>query len=266
MIQDVTQGRKDPKLFSVRATNGRLHDPNEVIFPILRSDDDDRLRLVGTGFFVSRLGWFVSARHVFESVLDRHGRAIDALSILHFLEGNRFHHRPVIGFVVHPSADVGVGVCASMSHVQTREPLYNKVLTLSRRIPKVGDPAWTYAYPGTTLSAEIPQNVRITPGFYAGEIMATFPEGRDRVLLPSPCYQTSMPIHRAASGGPVFGIGGAVIGINSTGFDGETDVSFVSRILDAMSLGVPNVVMPTDCEPRVVSLNNLAAIGHVSLI
>jgi hypothetical protein len=144
-------GEADQSLFTVKTGNGDDVDPKEAIFPILKHEENRDVKFIGTGFFVTRLGFFVSARHVFEDVLDSNGSLNGGLSIIQFCDEYKFYLRPVIGFVSHGLADVAVGVCAPMKHKVTGDPLLNKVLTLSMSLPNLGENVWTYAYPGTTV-------------------------------------------------------------------------------------------------------------------
>jgi hypothetical protein len=94
----------------------------------------------------------------------------------------------------------------------------------------VGSRAVTYAYPRfSNTQDDDSQKVEFNSSYYAGYIREYLPKGRDRILLPGPCYQTCIHIHAGASGGPVFGSHGLAFGINSTRIDG-TDISYVSRI------------------------------------
>jgi hypothetical protein len=87
-----------------------------------------------------------------------------------------------------------------------------------------GDLVATYAYQSTIIqSAETGQLFSFNPEFYEGRIVGYLANGRDRVMLPGPCYRTDMVIHHGASGGPVADPSGRVFGINSTGFDGTDD-------------------------------------------
>jgi hypothetical protein len=259
------RGEADQTKFTVNAGNGEPADAKEAIFPIFRTDQAGMLHLLGTGFFITRLGIFVSAKHVFEDVIDANDRVNDGLTIIQFDKYNKYYLRPVTAFVLHGLADVAVGVCAPMSHKVTREPLYNKVLTLSSKHPRIFDVIYTYAYPGTKVIYGDKQEVQVSPKFYAGTVTDYFPTGRDRVLLPHPCYQTSIVLHGAASGGPVFGPGGTVIGVNSTGYEGNLDISFISRIEDIMDLKLRDVIMPDESEPRNVPISELVSINHVSI-
>ena len=250
--------------FTIRTGNGEPVDSKEAVFPIFRLDDAGRLHVLATGFFISEHGLFVSAKHVFTDVVDRSDTVADGLALLQFGKGDKFYPRPVQAFVVHEHADVGVGVCWPMKHKVTGQPLRNKVLTLCRTAPRVGARVWTYAYPGTSVIDGDPQHVSIDPRFYVGAVTRHFATGRDRVLLPYPCYETSIVLHGGSSGGPVFGHNGIVVGVNSTGGQGELlDTSFVSRITDILPLAIRNAQVLSEPEPRSVTIAELASLGHV---
>jgi hypothetical protein len=128
--------------------------------------------------------------------------------------------------------------------------------------PDLNSRVVTFAYP--KHSNRIINNVQlidVRPTFYDGDITEYFPAGRDRVLLPAPCYRTSIIIHGGASGGPVFSRSGGVFGLNSTGIDG-TDISFVSRINEILELVVDDVQMGTE-PPRSVPVAEIARAGHI---
>jgi hypothetical protein len=107
------------------------------------------------------------------------------------------------------------------------------------------------------------QELHLFPDFYDGVIEEYFPNGRDSVFLPSPCFQTTINIHSGASGGPVFDEHGKVCGINSTSFDGEKNLSFISRIVDILHLRVTDICIPGQSKNS-FSIAELADLGHVS--
>lgn len=259
------RGEAIQEQFKVRASNGEEFEPTRAIFPIFKHDADGSLRLLGTGFFITVHGIFVSAKHVFTDVIDEDGKATGPLSIIQFGENNTFYHRPVASCAVHGEADVAVGVCANMKHKVTGEPLANKVLTLSLTYPQIGETVFTYAYPGTEVLKKEKQEIRIAPRFYDGAVVDYFPKGRDRTMLPFPCYQTSIYLHGGASGGPVFSENGRVIGVNSTGYEGGHDISFISRIQDIYDLELHDVVFLDEKEPRRVSIRELVPIRHIAV-
>jgi hypothetical protein len=252
--------------FTVHASNRKLHDPKEAIFPIFRVGDDGLLHFLATGFFITRLGWFITAKHVVKDVLDKNDVAHSGLHVVQFQEGNIFYPRPVAGFTYHKLADVAVGVCAPMNHKITGEPLYNKVLTLNPMRLYLGCPVWTYAYPGTIVShKELQNRIKIAPDFYLGVVEEYYQSGRDRSMLPAPCYRTTITLHAASSGGPVFGPGGDVVGVNSSSFNGAEDVSFISQIEDVFLLEVPDVLLPGEDNPRRVTIQELVKNKYISV-
>jgi hypothetical protein len=57
-----------------------------------------------------------------------------------------------------------------------------------------------------------------------------------------------MEIHGGASGGPVVGKSGRVFALNSTGWDGVSDVSFVSLVEEILRLAIPFIKLPSGQE------------------
>jgi hypothetical protein len=138
----------------------------------------------------------------------------------------------------HTIADIAIGVRCQALHAETHEPLVNARLPLNTRAHSVGDLVATYAYPNTDiLTNEAGQTPSFNPAFYEGNILEHHPDGRDKLILPGPCYRTSIVIHHGASGGPVLGQSGVVFALNSTKIDG-TDDSYVSSINEALSLSI----------------------------
>jgi hypothetical protein len=236
-------------------------DPNEVIFPIVQQEPNGLFRLIGTGFFITDDGLFASAKHVLLDVIDEAGNQTAPIGLVQFLPGDHYLLRPILRCVSHDLADVAVGVAAPITD-NTGAPLKNKLLTLSTEHSLVGAPVATYAYPKTVFRGERPQELHFYPAYFEGRIEAYFASGRDRVVMPAPCFQTSMHVHGGASGGPVFGPNGAALGINSTGYDG-TDCSFVSRIADILPLRVSGLITPRSSSSRDVVVQELADDGFV---
>ena len=249
----------------VKDRNNNNVDPKEIVFPILKNEDNGNVKMIGTGFFITKFGIFLTAKHVLEDVLDKKGRPKAGITIIQFKENFTFYYRPVKAFVLHPDADVAVGICHNMSHRVTGEPLYNKIAPLSLYLPLTNEHVYTFAYPGTKVKKTAITNVTFNAKFYAGRIEEYHPDGRDKILLPFPCYRTSIVLHGGSSGGPVFCQNGKVFGINSTGFDGSDNISYVSRIHDTLGLKIRNVVMPNETEPRNIALTDLIEINQISI-
>jgi hypothetical protein len=74
-----------------------------------------------------------------------------------------------------------------------------------------------------------------------GSMKLCHPAGRDAVILPMPCFQTSVPLRSGMSGGPIITEDGFVVGVVSTGFeiDGEGEaISYASMIAPSMFLTI----------------------------
>jgi hypothetical protein len=174
---------------------------------------------------------------------DEDGREKYGIGLFHFIENNIYIPRPILRFSAHPIADVAVGVAAPMQNNELKQPLTNPYMFLDFGEVPIDSNAVTYAYPRFSSTQEgNSQKVEFNATYYDGYVREYFPNGRDKVFLPGPCYQTSIHIHGGASGGPVFGPSGLVFGINSTGIDG-TDISYVSRMSDILHLRADDVVV-----------------------
>ncbi|MFT4506514.1 S1 family peptidase [Caballeronia sp. 15711] len=262
-------GSAPKEFFQVRGKDGTTVDPSSVIFPILRNPPNELVRVVGTGFYIGHHGLFVTARHVLEECLDAENNPTIALTIVHRIPAKqRVVFRPIIRAFMHNRADIAIGMGGPMRHDDTGEDLWANSVVLSSRPVNAGDSVTTYAYPNSTtaLGEGGRQNVHLYPLFYRGNVVECFPGGRDRVMMPGPCFQTSMHLHGGASGGPVFEPDtGRVCGINSTSFSDATDVSFVSMIGGLLDIDVDGVVLNTGEKEQSVALSRLAALGLIPL-
>jgi hypothetical protein len=100
--------------------------------------------------------------------------------------------------------------------------------------------------------------VNFSAAYYEDRIEEYLPAGRDRVMLPGPCWRTSMTIHGGASGGPVFDERGRVFAINSTGF------GYVSSIVPVFEVAFKAQLEP-DKDLVLTSVGQLIQRGIISL-
>lgn len=228
------RGSTVPNIYGFEDETGNPIVGGAAVIPLLELIEAREYRRIGTGFFITSSGVFASAKHVLLSV----HQCSRPIFTWQFIPPDQWHIRPVLQFSYHDTADVAIGVSCPSVHEETGESLLDVRVRLTTRLHMAGDLVTTYAYPSTIIqTTEIGQVLSFNPEFYEGRIVEYFPNGRDKVMLPGPCYRTDMVIHHGASGGPVAGPTGRVFGINSTGFDG-TDDFYISRIDELFSLEV----------------------------
>ena len=67
-----------------RHGSGKHVDARDAVFPILRHHASSQWEVVGTGFFITQTGIFVTAKHVLEAVFDPKGQQTHAIAMMHF--------------------------------------------------------------------------------------------------------------------------------------------------------------------------------------
>ena len=231
----------------------------EGVIPILERIDGQGYQFIGTGFFITSSGLFATAKHVLMVAHER-GHSIATWQLI---PPNQWLIRPVDQLSFHDTADLAVGIARLAAHNETHELLINPAcvsppehIRWAPRYPLLPTPAQAQSFyqpDGQTLSFQ--------PGFYEGHISEHLPNGRDTVILPGPCYRTSMVIHHGASGGPVAGPSGRVFAVNSTGFDGTED-SYVSQIDGILCL---SITMEGDNGVEEITVGQLAEQGVVTI-
>ena len=235
----------------------------DAIFPILKEINPAEWELIGTGFFITDNGIFVSAKHVFMDVMDKNGKQKYPIFILQKLPDKQIIQRNVRYCSTNDVADVGIGVLDQLKNDSTGELIQNKIITLAPVAPDLGETIVTFAYPRHNKIIEYDSFGYIfLPDFYDGKLEEYYINGRDQVKLPAPCYRTTINIHGGASGGPVFGPSGHAFGVNSTSFNSAPDISFVSRINEILSLRV-NDISIYGSKPESTTIFELAKRGFV---
>lgn len=208
---------------------------------------------LGTGFFVSKYGVFLTAKHVLDiEIEDSDG---NLRKVLDFQQGNGLTaaillNETVYPFAIsdvlfHPTADIALGIA--------RPPRID-----NKQIPGVGISLCTIdnkeAAPGTKILAFGFQRtilnkldddtiaVNFQPKYYDGYVKQYYSNG---FLLPRwPVYHTSVPLPSGISGCPVINFQTkAVIGISCTSLSGQPDEdveeSTVTDIRQAFFMDVP---------------------------
>lgn len=246
-------GEASPAAYRFKTGDSATANPGYAIFPIVKLIEK-RVYLVGTGFFITTYGLFVTAKHVLFDAFDDDGNQKYGLCVVQFVPNNIYYFRPVLRCSAHPVADITVGVAAPMSHNVTKQPLTNPIVTLDFGEKATGTEIMTYAYPKHSNVIVLQhQEIRFNSNFYDGYIKEYLPNGRDKVI-PGACYRTNMHIHGGASGGPVYSPNGHVFGVNSSGTDG-TDISYISRVSDILPLRVDEVLVEGSPSPISLSIS-----------
>lgn len=245
--------------------HGQHADGLEAVFPIIRRSDKEIWEPIGTGFFISNNGLFATAKHVV--VNDRTGKVFDSLAGVQMVRREqRVIIRDVIKVCAHATADVAIGFLFDQKFFESGQQSVNKCFALTLRDPAVGEKVATFAFPKSTAAGnEHEFEIMFTSSSVVGTVENVLPNGRDRTMLPSKCFQTSMNILGGASGGPVAFGEGNVFGINSTGVDGEDGVSFISSIGDLFDLSIPTVRLPDGTIKDKVNLSDLQALGLIAV-
>ena len=239
-----------------RDNHGNDVQPIDVVFPILTIDDNG-FKFIGSGFFVHPAGGFVTAKHV---MFDSKGKLIDPCYIIQAVKG-KFIMRKLQVYFPSPVSDIGIGMLKGGFVYEDGSPFYHTPLAISLDVPEVGDIIKTFAYPKAKIKNIDETQIGDFKGdWQGGEIVKHYPNGRDKVLLPHNCYETSVLINGGASGGPVIS-NGLVIGVNSTGYDvedGQKPISFITPISEIFNLPIHD----SDGKPHTV--NQLMKDGHIA--
>ena len=80
--------------------DGNVIEPNKAIFPIIKENSHGDFYLIGTGFFITNSGIFVTAKHVLLDVIDKNGEQTHPIFLIQFL-GDGYIKRPILRCTLH---------------------------------------------------------------------------------------------------------------------------------------------------------------------
>jgi len=242
--------------------NGKFGKGEYAVFPICQWTDNkkDRFKFVGTAFFISWNGLFLTAKH---NLCNPDGKLYDYLFAIHLTEGNKYFFREILNITLHDIADIAIGSLKNMKHKITGEALQNKNLKLDFSICGYGDMVATFAYPKVIIdTSEDNIYAKFNTNWEFGKIIEVFPNGRDKVMLPGPCYRSNLKIVSGTSGGPVANSQGKIIGVNSTGWDG-TDDSYISMIKPILNFDLKNIVRINGKVIQSIKIEEIISMGLI---
>ena len=198
---------------------------------------------LGTGFFISKYGVFLTAKHVLDdeiedsdgktkSVLDFQGT--NGLIALVILDGTGYPFA-ITDVAFHPVADIALGI----AHQPLREnkPIVGLGIStcgVDQTEAPVGTKLLAYGFQRTKMGKDDATDtvvIDMNPQFYDGFVKEYYPNG---FLLPKwAVYHTSVPLPSGISGCPLVNLATkGVVGISCTSLGGEPEDVEESTVTD----------------------------------
>ena len=199
-----------------------------AIFPLMLRVPIDNGRFafagLGTGFFISKWGLFVTAAHVLEEDKELvEGGGLEAWIVV----GKNNFTCPVRDLQFHSTADIAIG-CIVPPRDKSGKPPPEFAISLqkiSKKQPTVSDKLFTYGYGRTQVSKDEEEDlvtIDMNPYYYEGEMLEYHSTGVS--LAKWPVLRHSVPIASGVSGGPLMSkSNSAVVGVNCTGDSTNTE-------------------------------------------
>jgi hypothetical protein len=265
--------------FSRRGDGLSLH-PGTGIVPILKEIGEGRLSVIGTGFYVTRYGLVITAKHVLEDLRGDEGTSLVQSFVCHLAGESSIHLRKIRMAHLLVNADIGIAQAENYLESYPQDPLQNLRATLSTQFPKEGERLITYAYPeNEILDFNRKDGIPEIKGDYFHGGFLRYVEKPEHPFLRFPYFETSVEIRSGASGGPVFNSCGQVIGVNCRGWDfrgGEHEgnsLSYIVPISNVLDIDVDMFLLPKISwefmripqyrKGRLLSGHELAKYGHL---
>lgn len=221
----------------------RLSHWNSVIAPVVVVSPAE-IKCIGTAFNVSPAGLWITAGHVIDEALDVVAETAESQLAIVWIGSGDGHDVPdllggpipVIHYQRDHASDVGM---MRTNLLKDGEPYPLPFLRLGAGMRKVQKPIAALGYTRFDVKSEVVGVDRyktiVEQNFYvsAGRITKNYPEGRDSLMLPTACFETSARFNGGMSGGPVVDGEGIVCGVVSSGGVGPDEensgyVSFAS--------------------------------------
>ncbi len=269
------------KYITQRGNNERIN-PGDGIVPILQELSRGKLAVIGTGFYITRYGLFMTAYHVLNELTNQFGEIIHRGFILHLSGETKIHLRPILWINKNDKSDIAVGQAENYMKNFTKNPLMNLRSKLSSKTPSADTKVVTYAYPENKIldmtNKEIPPTIH---GDYFDGVFLRYLSVPENPSMSSSYYETTIEIRSGASGGPVFNKRGQIIGVNCRGWDFRgtenegNNLSYIIPINEAMNMKISHLQLPYHSADRkqlpkylrgkTLTFYELAKFGHIVL-
>lgn len=252
------------------------------IAPIYKVSLDGHAELIGSGFWITEKGHLITAWHVITDNIGEDGRDRGPIYAVQTLADESLVLRVLRKSYQHSLFDLALSETVGPRGYDS-DPTWTFAMTTEE--PNVGDSVGTYSFlsvdqkfdgekregisthrfEGICGIAElgVTYELRFATRINNGHVLEIFPEGRDRVLMPFPCFRSDIPIYGANSGGPVFNAAGEVCGVNCTSYEGQ-DISFHVPLKGILDLWARDIeLIPEDPTPRNRTILELGLAGRV---
>jgi S1-C subfamily serine protease len=261
--------------------DGQLIEPGDGVVPILQEVGFKRLKVVGTGFYITRYGLVATAKHVIEEMrMPGEVRLLPGF-VLHLGPDNTIFLRPIRRAHLLSTADVAV-IQADNFMERHSVPLMNLRPRLSAELPEAGEPLVTYAYPeNAVLDFNVADPVPEVRGDYFQGGFLRFVSQSEHPFLRFPYFESTVELRSGASGGPAFDSSGRIVAVNCRGWDfrgGEhqgNHLSYLVPIGQLLDLEVDTFMVPPGSWEAAqlpegpvgqpLTIKNLAKHGHILL-
>jgi hypothetical protein len=228
--------------------SGNQIDPSNAVFPICKLINDE-LIFLGTGFFISSAGIFVTAKHVLENEKEN-------IYAVTFLPGDQFFMRSITQFTYHNLADVGVGTL-NEARDENGDLLRMNQVPLAEYVPGEGELLSCLGYPHSEIKNN-PEDKSTIASFNLntvhGEITEVHINGFG--IVKGHVFVADFTNKGGSSGGPVFTpYAKGAVGIASSGND-QGYYFVISAINQIRDLALNNIKLFNE-EPRSVTIQEL---------
>ncbi len=150
----------------------------------------------------------------------------------------------VTGYACHPELDLAVLGVMPHPELSATQSSALKPRVINMEPPKVGEVCVAFGYPDSSAHISVvdgrrQMNTSVTPKRSSGVVTAVYPEGRDNVMMPCPCFESDARVEGGMSGGGVF-VDGKLCGLISSGIraseESNSETSYLSLLWPLLDL------------------------------
>jgi hypothetical protein len=215
---------------------------DQTIFPIISYNDKKNPKVIATGFFISKKGFFITAKHILRN------EDLENLFILYKDREHEVIQIQVANIFTKEKSDIAIGFLPSSKWAGSNEDIIFSPIKLSFESPKKGSQIISVGY---TDRGSDKDNIKVKRDVYQGFLAEYFEGGTGK--LDGKMWWTSLPIYGANSGGPVCAVPNiGVFAISSTSYDCMEDLSFISPVSDIFDI-------PIKIKNKILSIKDIAS-------